>query len=181
MRDPIQLWSHIHTKIGSDQLIQTKNWLWSDRLESRTGVTKPTSIAHWGCQTYMIRTLGCQTDCYRALGVPDLLESHIGVQDRFQLRTGGARPTSVAHTPVPWLTLLTDEVAVIISIIYFFRKIYVILWLWFLSFSVKNISLKKKTSSAQQPLSRLCLWRGVWYSSSKIEKFSSKNSRTVFN
>ena len=43
-----------------------------------------------------------------------------------------------------------------------------------MSFSVKNISLKQKMSSAQQQLSKLCLWRGLRYSSRKIEKCSSK-------
>ena len=94
---------------------------------------------------------GCKIDLSPALGVPD----------RLQLRTVGARPTWVAHwgvrltsvahgVPEPlgralvvhWLTFWTVEIAVIIGIILFFRKIYVNFRIWFLSFSVKDVGFK---------------------------------------
>ena len=161
MRNPSQLWS-----ADLDQ-----SWLWSDRIESRTGGVRPTWVLHWGYQTVF----------NRALVVPDRLESSTGVT------------TSVAHwrcqthfghaLAVLWLTILTAEVVVIIGIKYFSLKyMYVILLIGVYAFFSKKILVwnKKKVFSSTQ-LSILRLWPGLWYSSSKIGKCSSKNIPRGFN
>ena len=122
----------------------------SDWPESRTGGTRPTSVAHWGCQNYSSRALGCQNNFGCNRGVPDPL----------QLRIGGKQTdtfncwSSTTH----WYDVLFSEIKTSNLLI------------WISSFQAKNISFKQKKSSAQQQLSKRLLWRGLWYSSSEIGK-----------